>query len=63
MTELAVGPFDATRPGVGRTSTLVGDELTVRGQVRWRHAGQQAVDQGGDLKVHPLPTLKPVQLV
>jgi len=53
VTELAAGPSDGTRR----------DELTVRGWVRWRCAGQRVVDQGGDLKVHSLPNRKPVQLV
>ena len=47
VTELSVGPSDDTRPRVGRTqpmSSLIKDELTVRGHVWWLRAGQRAVD-------------------
>ena len=54
----AAGPSDDTCPWVGRaqlTTTFVGDQLTVGGQVRWSHTGQWQVDQSGHLKVQPTP--------
>jgi len=58
VTELAVSPSDDTCPGVRRmvpTSTLIGDELTVRGQVRWHHTRQQTVNLGGVRKLPNVP--------
>jgi len=46
----AAGPSDDTCPWVGRaqlTTTFVGDQLTVSGQVRWSYTRQWQVDQSG----------------
>jgi len=46
VTELAVGPSDVACQWFGQTqptSSLITDEVTVRGQLRWPHAGQRAV--------------------
>jgi len=45
------------------TTTYVGDQLTVSGQLNWSHAGQWQEKQGGHLKINLTLNRKPVQLL
>ena len=60
LSAVAVGPSHNTCPRCGRmqlTTTFVGGQLKVGGQIGWSHDGHWQVDQGGYLEIHLYATM------